>query len=858
MNRFDKTSSGPADREDGSGDLDRFGFELPDESWMERIRAAERRTDLGSMGPYDILEEVSRGAQGIVYRARQGNTNRIIAVKRLLGGRLASASALSRFNREIETAASLDHPNIVTVYGTDLIKDQPILAMEWIEGLPFDEWSRGKSREGGSVDARLATFAQVCDAVHFAHQRGVIHRDLKPTNVLVDDRDKPHILDFGLAKVTIEDNLGETDLTLAQDFIGTPLYASPEQARSDHEAVDVRTDVYALGAMLYEMLTGQTPHSGALHTLLSAIQNEDPAPPTRFNRGLDSELDAIALKALAKEPGRRYQSVDALAGDIRRYRQGDAVLAHPPTMGYQLRKLIRRNRLPFAFASTVLVLLVVFGVVSSILALRLKQQREVTERRFGEVRGLARTMIHDLYDAVSPLKGALPASEMIVDTGLQYLDTLAREAGDDLSLQLECAEGYFRIAEVQGSPTSANLGHTADALASSRKGMEIVRRALARHPKHDEVRRHAANGFRIMGNLLGATGQLAQAIEQYQQAITYLEDAASRDRQRVGWTTELERIRSDLAACLERADRYDEAESEIEKVIEMVQARMRASPQDPDPKLKLGNSLAALGHIRVQKGDMDGALDPLQSAIDILEPAADAFPQRTNPWRSLVVARTALGRVWKAKGDVNRARQALEWAVEAHRQMIATDPSNVTARRDLSAVHHFLGKLFDENGDIEAALNQYKEMLRIRKTLADDDPGSKIAKRELAVAMDMTGTALRKLGRMEEALEHHLAGKAVFDELAALDPDNVRSQRSVAVSAYFLGQLYRDLAQGSVRDQHSQADHWHAALRSFQQARRIMEGLRDDGYLLEDEAGVIEMLANEEAACESALSGSSR
>ncbi len=856
MNRFDETSSRPAEEEGCSGDLDRFGFELPDESWMERVRAAERSPELGSMGPYEILEEVSRGAQGIVYRARQQNTKRIIAVKRLIGGQLATESARSRFNREIETAASLDHPNIVTVYGTDLIGDQPILAMEWIEGVPFDEWSCAKAREGCTADERLETFAQVCDAVHFAHQRGVIHRDLKPTNVLVDGSGKAHILDFGLAKVTVENSAADANLTLTQDFIGTPLYAAPEQARSDHGAVDVRTDVYALGAILYQMLTGQTPHSGALHTLLNAIQHEDPPPPTRLNRDLGGELDAIALKALAKEPTERYQSVDALAADIRRYLRGDAVLAHAPTVSYQLRKLIRRNRLPFVFASSVVLLLVVFGVASSILALRLEQQREATERRFGEARGLAKTMIHDLYDVVSPLKGALPASKMIVETGLQYLDALAREAGDNLSLQLECADGYFRIAEVLGGPTGANLGQTTQALISCRKGLQIVQRTLARHPDDEDVRRHAANGHLVLGNLLGAAGQLAQAIENYRQAIAYREDVMASGGQHGNWTTDLERIRSDLAACLERADRYDEAEAQIEQVLEMVEARIQADPKDPEPKLKLGNSLATLGHIRVQKGDWDGALEPLQSAIAILQPAADASPQRANPWRSLVVARTALGRVWQARGEVERAREDLEWAAEAHRQTIMAEPGNVTARRDLSAVLHFLGKLFDENGDTEAALEQFVEMLRIRESLAKGDFGSSMAKRELAVAHDMVGAALRKLDRLDEALSHHLAGKATFDELAALEPQNIRHQRSVAVSAFFLGQLYQSLAQRCIQDQHLQTDHWHAALRSFQQARRIMESLRDGGHLLEHEAGVIEMLANEQAACESAVSES--
>ncbi|MBI4717914.1 MAG: serine/threonine protein kinase, partial [Planctomycetes bacterium] len=183
-------------------DLSGFGFELPEGTWLQRVRQANRPLPPGRIGGFELLEEVSRGAQGVVYRARQPNTRRIIAVKRLVAGSYATPAMRLRFEREVEAAAGLSHPNIVTVYGLDLSDGQPLLAMEWIEGEPVDRWAAqdAAGRPRPPAD-RLRMFLRICDAVHYAHQRGVIHRDLKPSNILVDARGEPHVLDFGLAKL---------------------------------------------------------------------------------------------------------------------------------------------------------------------------------------------------------------------------------------------------------------------------------------------------------------------------------------------------------------------------------------------------------------------------------------------------------------------------------------------------------------------------------------------------------------------------------------------------------------------------------------------------------------------------------
>lgn len=853
-NRFDNIPNSPKQNDvHGSSMIDAFGFDEPDDAWVRRLRQAERGADLGRMGPYEIIEEISRGAQGVVYRALDHDTKRDIAVKRLLAGQFATDAARQRFVREIEMAAGLQHPHIVTVYGTQVVGDQPVLAMEWIDGVPIDEWARSLDSQPDVLVAKLKTFVSVCEAVHHAHQRGIIHRDLKPSNILVDSEGRPHILDFGLAKLARDTDSSNVAFTMSRDFVGTPLYAAPEQVRSEHDDVDVRTEVYSLGVILFEMLTGKTPHTGVLHQLLEAIQKDEPQPPSKIKPNLGREIDAIVLKSLSKKPEQRYQSVDGFASDIRRYISGDAVLAHPPTALYQFKKLILRHRLPVAFAATVIVLLAVFGTVATVLAVRLDRQRQTAEQRFDELRTLTNSLMFDVHDAVSPLNGALPARELIVETGLQYLDTLANEAHGNRPLQLECAAGYFRIAKLHGDPNGEYMGKTERALASCRQGLKIIEPLIHAHPNDCDIQTHAGNGYRIMGNLLGAAGRTSEAIEYYEKAIVMREcDFETAD---VGFerVSGLAKVHSDFATCLERADRFKEAETQFEIVIDLITDYLIRQPNDQTAQLRLANTLAAIGHVLVQQGNMQEAMEPLENAVTSLQSFVDDITDQKNTRRSLVVTKTALGRVYAATGEIEKGREAFEWAIDAHRDMIKDDPSNVTNYRDLSSVHLFLGRLLDASGDTEGALQQFEQMIDIRSSLVEDDPDSTLTKRELAVAMDTTGTALRKLDRFDEALDKHLAAKAIFEKLADADPENVRNQRSVAISAYFLGQLYRNCAEQSnnVADQHQD---WLAAFEQSQQSRQIMIQLRDRGHLLPKEANVIEMLESEIEACNQALS----
>ncbi|MBN8598284.1 MAG: protein kinase [Planctomycetes bacterium] len=294
---------------------------------------------------YEIVREVSRGGQGIVFEAIQVRTRRRVALKILRQDHGLRRSQRARFEREIEIAAALHHPGIVAVYDSiALPRGRHALVLEFVEGRSLDQLVADCSRDRPHLKRCVELLAKVCDAIHYAHQRGVIHRDLKPSNILVDSAENPRILDFGVACWFGASAGVPARITLTGEFAGTLAYAAPEQVAGDHGAPDLRSDLYAIGVMLYQASVGGLPYDvqGSLDTV---IRNIAGAPPVRPARGaIDQDLWIIVGKALAKEPDRRYQSGDAMASDLRRYLRGETIEARRDSRLYVLRKALLRHR----------------------------------------------------------------------------------------------------------------------------------------------------------------------------------------------------------------------------------------------------------------------------------------------------------------------------------------------------------------------------------------------------------------------------------------------------------------------------------------------------------------------------------
>jgi serine/threonine-protein kinase len=305
---------------------------------------------LGYFGGYELLEKIAQGGMGVVYRARQTSLNRVVALKMILAGQLASEVQVQRFRHEAELAAALRHPNIVAIHEVGEHYGQHYFSMEYVEGRSLADLAQ----EGPLPPRRAATYVRtIAEAIQYAHERGTLHRDLKPSNVLIDRTDRPRITDFGLAKrVDAADNL-----TVTGAVMGTPSYMSPEQASgSRHRQVGPASDVYSLGAILYELLVGRPPFEaeGRLDIMLQVIEVE-PTPPRKLQRGVPRDLETICLKCMAKNPEKRYSSAGELAADLDRWLDGEAILARSPgPIGRALRWARRRPALAATFVALAL------------------------------------------------------------------------------------------------------------------------------------------------------------------------------------------------------------------------------------------------------------------------------------------------------------------------------------------------------------------------------------------------------------------------------------------------------------------------------------------------------------------------
>lgn len=352
-------------------------------------------------GDYELLEEIARGGMGVVFKARQVSLNRLVALKLISAGTLATPDLVKRFKAEAEAAASLAHPNIVPIHEIGEHQGQHYFSMGLIDGPNLRDalvelgQSGGKTSSGsGQAEPQISRqalsaplrglppreaaqmLATIAHAVHYAHQRGVLHRDLKPSNILLDADSQPHLTDFGLAKVIQK----ESTLTHTYAVLGTPAYMSPEQARGDAKAVTVAADVYGLGAVLYEALTGSAPFGGGttMETIRQVLDQE-PRRPSLLTPAVDRDLETICLKCLAKYPEGRYRSAEAVAEDLNRWLRQEPILARPATRIDHVRKWVRRRPAIAALTATSALLLLILAVGATAYSLRLRVIRNNLE-----------------------------------------------------------------------------------------------------------------------------------------------------------------------------------------------------------------------------------------------------------------------------------------------------------------------------------------------------------------------------------------------------------------------------------------------------------------------------------------------
>jgi hypothetical protein len=716
-----------------------------------------------------------------------GRFDRRVAVKFLNLG-LARQGADERFRREGAILARLSHPHIAELIDAGVSNSgQPYLVLEFVEGQPIDRYCDEHKLD---LRARITLFLDVLDAVAHAHANLIVHRDLKPSNVLVSNDGRVKLLDFGIAKLLdAEGEVAATLLTRAGESPLTPEYAAPEQVTG--APVTTATDVYALGLLLYELLTGRHPAEKAFHSpaaLVKAIVDTEPVRPStlveasagsdektnttaqnrastpeKLSRLLRGDLDTIAVKALKKDPRERYASPTAMGGDLRRYLRYEPITARPDTGFYRASKFVRRN-----WTALTLTALALAAILAG-LAIAVYQAR-VARHRFDDLRKLAHSFVFDVHDEVAKLQGSTKAREIIVGTGLKYLDGLARDAGNDLNLQREVAEGYVKIAEAQGLTTRPNLGHLDDAMASYRKAGDIYRRIAAKDkaylPDLAEYEKDYASFLRYSSNPAGARTSARAAIETI-------------DRIRAGQplTAKMERTYA-AAWCtlgdLDEVDgQYHLAWEEFSHCAEISEQRLRLD-NDVAAKFSLVQAEERVGSAAQELGFLPEALLAYDKEDRELGELLQAEPlnPRYQYWHAVLSrfrSRVYLDNLQPDMGDPVQGLIYAKRYQEEEQQIVAHDPNDVSALYRLASADYNMA-LDLENSDPQAAVRLARESLSLfDKLIASGHKDPLNLSGRLASQYQLID-ALLKAGEVAEARRVSTAALAETRNFLADDP----------------------------------------------------------------------------------------
>ncbi|MEZ5403572.1 MAG: protein kinase [Bryobacteraceae bacterium] len=678
------------------------------------------------IGPYRLDRLLSEGGMGAVYLASRsdGEFNQQVAIKLMRAG-AGGVEAERRLRTERQILATLDHPNIARMIDGGSTDDgQPYLVLEYVGGIGILKYAE---RNNLSTEERLRLFLGICAAVDYAHQRLIVHRDIKPGNILVTAEGSPKLLDFGIARLA-DPELNAT-VTAMAGF--SPLYASPEQLEG--RAITTSTDIYSLGVLFQELLTGRHPYrlqKESTAELASAILTQEPQA-----LGLGGDLDAIARKALRKKPADRYASVEQLAADVERYLDRRPVLARRGSWAYRARRFFARNRFPVAAAA--LALAAVAGGVWSTLV-----QTGRAERRFAEVRQLANYLVYDFHDAVRKLPGSTAVQKDVVERSLRYLDRLAGESSGDPMLQGDLAAAYLKLGDVSGNPFQSSLRDTDRALESYRKAAELAE-ALPAGTERDILlaRIHVQQGGTLAFGRAGGDG-----LAMLRGAVETLQRLAAANSGDVDLQVHLAGSRDLLARALSQMGGLEtEGSGEAVEVVEVALRDLDVALERHPDNARLLKEKATL-HKRL--GAMFGSVDPPRSAKAYGEAFA-ALDRVKGDERNTTEFRVSLAALYGDRGwpaaQMGRYDDGIadyDKAVGLLEAVARDDPADASARANLTAMYRERGIIQGYAGRAEKAVEDYRKAAALHADLAQRDPTHKLYP-------VMRGELLGRIGRIE-------------------------------------------------------------------------------------------------------------
>jgi tetratricopeptide (TPR) repeat protein/predicted Ser/Thr protein kinase len=728
-----------------------------------------------AFGKYDLLEPIAKGGMGIVYKARQRGLNRIVAIKMILAGQFADQADIDRFYAEAAPAAALTHPNIVAIHEVGQEQGQHFFSMEYIEGQSL----AALVQEDPLTPRRAAEFIiTIAETMQFAHDSGIVHRDLKPSNVLLDKKLRPLITDFGLAKQVSN----QSQLTMAGSIVGTPSYMSPEQAAGKIDEIGPWSDLYSIGAILYELVTGRPPFRAAtpFETIRQVLDTE-PVSPRQLNPSVPRDLETICLKCLQKERARRYATTQELADELGRYMRGEPIHARPIGQAARLWRLCKRHPITASAVASTLLMLAMTAVISSLAYIRTSAALAQSELRFRD----AMDVVDKLFTRVSEdtllnQPGMQPLRKDLLHEALSYYQKFLREGAEDPRVQDELGSAYFRvglITEVLQSPSAAlpayetarhiqqrllavrpsdpprlkALGDTLNRLGSVqvvKKDFDAARKEFAEavrirgqlataQPQVSDYQRVLANTHMNIGLAEMNAGELVKAREHFEEAQKIRERALAGDANNAKLRRDLGQGYYNLGDLARQDGREADMEANLTQAIGIFEKLTAEQPGDLDNQNLLARTYRVRGNLWsvTQK---DKARELYQRRIALLEPLARQNPDVVDYQLERASLLFNLSLLESDATNGAAARQALEQAKGILQPLALRFPENARCQRDLGMTLRDLALEQDAAGDAASAASNLQAALRILGELVERFPDNLDYAEQLKSAQDVT------------------------------------------------------------------------------------------------------------------------
>jgi serine/threonine protein kinase len=709
------------------------------------------------VGAYRIEAEIAHGGMGRVYRATRADErfSKEVAIKVLDQGTVSERS-LEMFRHERKILANLEHPNIARLLDAGESEDgAPYFVMEYVDGESIDVYCNAQRL---TIEERLSLFLKVCSAVQYAHQNLVVHRDIKPLNILVTQSGDPKLLDFGIAKVADANDPSVTVTATAWRAM-TPAYASPEQLLG--KPLTIATDIYSLGLVLYELLAGRYAYGARTSALdlQRAILEQDPQRPSaaifrvpvaqddkcataeeisearqltpqKLCSALRGDLESVVLKAVRKEPHARYASVERLSEDIERYLEGLPVMARQGTLMYRTQKFVTRHRAAVVMAG-VACLLLIGGIVAVLREAHIARLQEArAERRFNDVRKLANSLIFQVHDSIRKLPGSTAARKLILEQAQEYLDGLAKESASDPSLLRELAAAYMRLAEVLGDSRDANIGDTAGALKNFKKSVELRETVVKLEPKVPERRRELAETYMALSRALSDAGRHDESGQYLRRALQILEPLASAYPQNNQMQQALGRAYQSSGSD-ERNTNLNELKKFHEKALAIFERLAQLDPGNRDYKSEVAFAHKHVASILDLQKQFQEALEHERAALKIEEALLAENPQDTYSRYAITFTYDDTGYALRHLGQLDAALGYYRRALAIRSALADADPQDTKSRQGVATIYSFIGDVLWDKQDLKGAAEAYRQALKIREGLSARNPANDFSRRRM-------------------------------------------------------------------------------------------------------------------------------